>query len=50
MPVMDPPISESVEEDSWKQSATFTIRQLEYYIEYLENRITELEARVTALE
>ena len=50
MPIIDPPITNEFEQDSWKASATQTIRQLEYYIQYLENRITELEARVTALE
>ena len=48
--LINPPITNDVQEDSWKASATQTIRQLEYYIQYLENRITELEARVTALE
>jgi hypothetical protein len=50
MPIINPPIVNDVQEDSWKQQATELIRQLEYQVQELQQQKIELEARVKALE
>ena len=50
MPIITPPISDNMQEDSWKQSATETIRFLEVYIKDLNNQIEKLTKRVEELE
>lgn len=50
MPIINPPITEDIQEDSWKAQATEIIRRLEIEINELQIKVIDLEARVTELE
>lgn len=50
MPIVNPPISENFQDDTWKQQATELIRQLEILVYEQQIKIIDLESRVTALE
>jgi hypothetical protein len=46
MPIINPPISEDIQEDSWKQQATELIRTLEAQVQKLQTEVAELQAQV----
>jgi len=50
MPLISPPITNIVEEDSWKNQATELIRLLESLSESYQRKLIELESRIKALE
>ena len=50
MPIVNPPITENFQEDSWKYQATEIIRLLEADNIVLKQQVEELLKRVTALE
>lgn len=43
MPIINPPITQEYEEDSWKQQATDLLRQLELQVIELQLKVKELE-------
>jgi len=50
MPIVNPPITEDFQEDSWKYQATELIRKLEADNAVLQQQVADLLERVTALE
>lgn len=50
MPIINPPITEDIQEDSWKAQATELIRQLEIQVQELQIQVIDLQSRVSALE
>jgi len=43
MPIINPPISEDIQEDSWKQQATQLIRELEAQVQKLQTEVAKLQ-------
>ena len=50
MPIINPPITNDVEDDSYNQQVIDLLRYLENQTIVLEKLIAELDERVTALE
>lgn len=50
MAIIDPPIKQDFEEDSWKLQATEIIRYLEIENQVLQLKVIELEERIAELE